>query len=67
MMSKFIDLKSLDKTKIYGGDTMLENIPSQSTMIELLGHSLFEVWQELCSAIDAKYEMERLWNTGGKN
>ena len=46
---------------------MLENIPSQSTMTELLGQSLFEVWQELCSAIDEKYEMERLWNTGGKN
>ena len=46
---------------------MLENIPSQSTMAELLGQSLFEVWQELCSAMDEKYEMERLWNTGGKN
>ena len=46
---------------------MLENIPSQSTMIELLGQSLFEVWQALCSAIDEKYDMERLWNTGGKN
>ena len=45
---------------------MLENIPSQSTMIELLGTSLYEVWEELCSAIDEKYEMERLWNTGGK-
>ena len=46
---------------------MLENIPSQSTMTELLGQSLFEVWQALCSAIDEKYDMERLWNTGGKN
>lgn len=46
---------------------MLEKIPSQSTMIELLGKSLFEVWKELCSAIDEKYEMEQLWNTGGKN
>ena len=46
---------------------MLENIPSQSTMTELLGQPLFEVWQELCAAIDEKYEMERLWNTGGKN
>lgn len=44
---------------------MLENIPSQSTMTELLGQSLFEVWQTLCSAIDEKYDMERLWNTGG--
>ena len=46
---------------------MLENIPSQSTMTELLGQSLYEVWQELCSVIEEKYEMERLWNTGGKN
>ena len=46
---------------------MLENTPSQSVMTELLGQSLFAVWQELCSAIDAKYEMERLWNTGGRN
>lgn len=46
---------------------MLENIPSLSDMKELLGQSLFEVWQELCSVIDEKYEMERLWNTGGKN
>ena len=45
---------------------MLENIPSKSAMIELLGQSLFEVWQQLCSMIDEKYEMERLWNTGGK-
>ena len=27
---------------------MLENIPTQSTMTELLGQHLFEVWQELC-------------------
>ena len=46
---------------------MLENIPSQSTLTELIGQSLFEVWQALCSAIDEKYDMERLWNTGGKN
>ena len=45
---------------------MLENIPSQSTLSALLGQALFEVWQELCSAIDEKYEMERLWNKGGK-
>lgn len=46
---------------------MLENIPTRSTMTELLGQSLFEVWQELCLTIDEKYEMERLWSTGGKN
>ena len=46
---------------------MLENIPSQSDMTELLGEDLFRVWQKLCSVIDEKYEMERLWDTGGKN
>lgn len=46
---------------------MLEKIPSQTAMTELLGQSLFEVWKGLCSAIDEKYEMERSWNTGGKN
>ena len=45
---------------------MLENIPSQSSMIKLLGQSLFEVWKELCSVIDEKYEMECQWNKGGK-
>ena len=46
---------------------MLENLPSQKTMTELLGQSLFEIWQRLCLAIDEKYEIERIWNTGGKN
>ena len=46
---------------------MIEKTPSQSAMTELLGEPLFEVWQKLCSAIDEKYEMERSWNTGGKN
>ena len=46
---------------------MLENIPSKSTLTELLGQSLFEVWQELCSVIDEKYEMDRIWNAGGRN
>ena len=46
---------------------MLENIPSQSNMAELLGQSLYEVWQALCSAVEGKYDMERVWNTGGKN
>lgn len=46
---------------------MLEKIPSGSTMLELLGPSLLDVWQALCSAIDEKYEMERLWNSGGRD
>lgn len=46
---------------------MLEKIPSRSTITELLGQSLSEVWQAFCSAIDEKYDMERVWNTGGKD
>ena len=46
---------------------MLEHTPSQAAMIELLGRPLFDVWQKLCSTIDEKYEMERLWNSGGKD
>ena len=38
---------------------MSEKIPSQSTMTDLLGQPLFEVWQKLCVVIDEKYEMER--------
>lgn len=52
---------------LYGGDTMLEKIPSAAAMTELLGLPLFVVWQELCAVIEAKYDMERLWNAGGKN
>lgn len=46
---------------------MLINAPSQSALAELLGQALADVWRELCSAIDASYEMERLWSTGGRN
>ena len=46
---------------------MLEKIPSPSDMAELLGPSLFEVWRQLCAAIKEKYDMEQIWNSGGKN
>ena len=45
---------------------MLEGLPSQAALIDLIGQPLFEVWQSLCSAIDERYEMERSWNSGGK-
>lgn len=46
---------------------MLEKIPSQSMMSELLGPPLYEVWQALCAAIEERYDVERIWNMGGKN
>ena len=45
---------------------MLEKIPTESSMLELLGRSLYEIWQQLCMTIDKKYEMDRIWNNGGK-
>lgn len=45
---------------------MLEKIPSELTIIDLIGQPLFEVWQALCLTIDEKYEMDRSWNPGGK-
>ena len=46
---------------------MLEAIPSAAVMAELLGQSLFEVWRALCAAIDVNYDLEGVWNSGGKN
>lgn len=45
---------------------MLEKIPNQEVLTEMLGHDLFEVWQKLRAAIEEKYIIEGLWNTGGK-
>lgn len=43
---------------------MLERIPSTEEMQELLGEELFCVWEKLTSAIEEKYEMDRLWDKG---
>ena len=32
-----------------------------------LGKPLYDVWLSLCSVIDERYDMERSWNSGGKN
>ncbi len=45
---------------------MLEKIPSKEEMVALIGQSLYEVWIKLCDLIESKYDMERLWNDGGK-
>ena len=43
---------------------MLERIPTAEEMYELLGGSLFALWQSITAAIDEKYEMDRLWDKG---
>ena len=45
---------------------MLDRIPNADEITALIGQPLYDVWQELCIMIDEKYEMERLWNNGGK-
>ena len=37
-----------------------------SCQLFLYHTTLYDVWNKLCTLIDEKYEMERLWNKGGK-
>ena len=45
---------------------MLDSIPSAENMTALVGPSLYEIWNQLCALIEEKYDMDRLWNQGGK-
>ncbi len=45
---------------------MLDIIPSVEQMTTLVGGSLYEIWDKLCALIDKEYDMDRLWNKGGK-
>lgn len=45
---------------------MLEKIPGTEEMMDLVGESLYNVWNKLCAMIDENYDMDRLWNKGGK-
>ncbi len=45
---------------------MLDKIPNNEEMIALVGQSLYDVWQKVCNMIGEKYDMDQLWNKGGK-
>lgn len=45
---------------------MLDKCPSEKEIVSLVGKPLYDIWLSLTESIDAKYEMERLWNSGGK-
>ena len=45
---------------------MLERSPSTEEMANLVGERLYGIWIALTELIDSKYDMERLWNSGGK-
>lgn len=48
------------------GDNVMEQIPDKEELYALTGEVLGRVWTELCETIDGQYDMERLWNPGGK-
>lgn len=39
---------------------------NEAEIKELLGDTLYEVWNDICSLIESKYEMDKLWGSGGK-
>ena len=45
---------------------MLDTIPSEEQMTSLVGNSLYEIWNKLRALIHEKYDMDCLWNKGGK-
>lgn len=46
---------------------MLDVKPTAEQMSALVGKSLYEeVWKKLCALIEEQYDMDRLWNNGGK-
>lgn len=45
---------------------MKKEIPSQSELHSLLGKERLEAWNAVCNAVDSIYEMDKLWNDGGK-
>lgn len=45
---------------------MLDIIPGAEEMTRLVGESLYDVWNKLNALIQEKYDMDRLWNKGGK-
>lgn len=45
---------------------MLDTIPNAEKMTAWVGKPLYEVWNTLCALIDDKYDMDRLWDKGGK-
>lgn len=45
---------------------MLDKKPNEEEMTDLVGKSLYEIWTKLCDLIDENYDMDRMWNKGGK-
>ena len=46
---------------------MPDIIPGTEEMIMLVGESRYDIWNKLNALIEEKYDMDRLWNKGGKS
>lgn len=40
--------------------------PTNNEMIALIGEKTFAIWKSLCASIEARYDMNVVWNNGGK-
>lgn len=40
--------------------------PDRETLKDILGGERYELWTGLCGLIEKSYEMDRIWNKGGK-
>lgn len=45
---------------------MLDKIPNTEELAAYIGPPLYDVWQKICTMIDEKYDMDCIWNKGGK-
>ena len=45
---------------------MLEQIPSSGDLGKLIGDNRLFVWISLCNLIGEHYDMDKIWNKGGK-
>ena len=45
---------------------MLDKTPKKEELSELLGEPLYHIWNEIDALIEEHYEMDHLWNSGGK-
>ena len=44
---------------------MLDTVPTAEELTNLVGKSLYEIWDSLIALIDESYDMEHIWNNGG--
>ena len=51
---------------LYRRTIMLDTIPKAEEMTSLVGETLYDIWKKLCYLIDENYDMDHLWNKGGK-